>query len=40
MNRWEKFDYKNTDPITGGYHSILFEFIEQLREWVQTKKFV
>ena len=30
LNDWKSFDYNDTDPITGNYHSLLFDFIENL----------
>jgi hypothetical protein len=40
MKSWDMFDYNNTDPITGGYHDILFDFVSGLTEWSKGKSVV
>ncbi len=37
---WDKFDFDDTDPLTGGYHDILFDFITGLTEWGIKKRIV
>lgn len=37
LNDWKSFDYNDTDPITGSYHSLLFDFIENLEKWTNGK---
>jgi len=34
---WRNFDYNITDPIIGSYHSMLFDFIENLEKWTDGK---
>lgn len=40
MKDWDKFDYNDTDPITGSYHDILLNFTDGLTEWGKGKKVV
>jgi hypothetical protein len=37
LNDWKNFDYEDTNPITGSYHSLLFDFIENLEKWTNGK---
>jgi hypothetical protein len=37
LTNWKNFDYNNTDPITGNYHMLLFDFIENLEKWTRGK---
>ncbi len=37
LTEWKKFDYNDTDPIAGSYHSFLFDFIENLKKWTEGK---
>lgn len=37
LNEWKNFDYNDTNPITGSYHSLLFNFIENLEKWTDGK---
>lgn len=37
MSDWNKFDYNDKDPVTGSYHSMLFDFIENLEKWTDGK---
>jgi hypothetical protein len=37
LSDWKNFDYDNADPITGGYHSLLFDFINNLEKWTDGK---
>jgi hypothetical protein len=37
LNDWKNFDYNDTDSITGSYHSLLFDFIENLEKWIEEK---
>ena len=34
---WKSFDYNDKDPITSGYHSLLFDFIDNLENWTSGK---
>lgn len=34
---WKNYDYNDTDPITGSYHSLLFDFIGNLEKWTDGK---
>lgn len=34
---WKTFDYNDIDPLTGGYHLFLFEFIDKLENWTDGK---
>ena len=40
FNSWLAFDYNDTDPITGSYHMILFDFLEGLEKWIMNKKII
>lgn len=40
MKNWDMFDYNDTDPITGGYRDILFDFVNGLTEWSKGKSVV
>lgn len=35
---WHNFDINDNDPITGDYHSMLFEFVDDLETWTIGKK--
>lgn len=37
MTDWKNFDYNDTDPITGSYHSILLDFIDNMEKWSDGK---
>jgi hypothetical protein len=37
---WTEFDYNNDDPIFGGYHSMLFDFTDELDNWATGKKII
>lgn len=37
LTDWIHFDYKDTAPIMGSYHSFLFNFIENLEKWTKGK---
>jgi len=37
LTDWKIFDCNDTNPITGGYHSFLFEFIDNLEIWADGK---
>ena len=37
LTNWKDFDFNNTDPITGNYHMLLFNFIENLEKWTRRK---
>ena len=34
---WKSFDINDKDPITGGYHTLLFDFICNLENWAISK---
>jgi hypothetical protein len=40
MADWDRFDYNDTDPITGGYHHILSGFVNNLTEWAKERGIV
>jgi hypothetical protein len=33
FNAWADFDINDTDPITGSYHILLFDYVEALENW-------
>lgn len=37
LSDWKNFDYENTNPITGGYYSLSFDFIDNLEKWTDEK---
>ncbi len=37
LTDWKNFDYNDTDPITGSYLSLLFDFIDSLEKWTDGK---
>lgn len=37
LSAWNIFEYDNTDPIVGGYHSLLFDFIDNMEKWTDGK---
>lgn len=37
LKAWDEFDYTDKDPITGGYQTILFNFINDLVLWTNGK---
>jgi hypothetical protein len=34
---WANFDIEDKDPITGGYHIFLYDFIDSLEKWTNGK---
>ncbi|HUX56301.1 MAG TPA: hypothetical protein VMV77_04965 [Bacteroidales bacterium] len=34
---WNTFDFNDKDPITSGYHLLLFDFIDKLEKWANGK---
>ena len=38
MGAWVDFDINNTDPITGGYHSMVYSFTSELEDWILSNK--
>jgi hypothetical protein len=40
MDRWIQFDCDDKHPITGSYHLLVFDFIDQLDEWTTDKRFI
>jgi hypothetical protein len=37
ITSWMSFDYNDNDPLTSGYHTLLFDFIESLENWTTGK---
>jgi len=37
LNDWRNFDYDNVGQINVGYHSLLFDFIDNLEKWTDGK---
>ena len=37
LTNWKNFNYTNTDPFTGGYNSLLHDFIDHLEKWACGK---
>ncbi len=40
MNEWEKFDYNDSDPVTGDYNFLLSDFMDDLLVWTKDKSII
>ena len=40
MTEWVKFDYNDTDPISGSYNTLLYDFIDNLEKWTYGKRII
>lgn len=40
FSKLKKFDYEDTDPITGSYHTFLLDFTSNLTNWTKGKHIV
>lgn len=39
-SKWVNFDYLDTDPISGNYHFLAIDFIDELETWMKGKTFI
>lgn len=40
LNEWIKYDYNDTNPLTGGYHLFSYDFIDNLEKWTEGKMII
>jgi len=40
IEKWEEFDIENQDPISNSYYVLLFELYDDLKKWMNGKRFI
>jgi hypothetical protein len=40
LNAWINFDYNDEDPVSGSYHFLMFDFLDEMGTWINGKQII